>query len=318
MKYNKICLLCKSEKHRVIRNNLRYGIPRRVLQCDACDFVFLEPLHIDKINKKKYYTGKNYRRIYGPNLKKQSSPKEIFDTYLPFQQNIIKRIGRVVKPNIKVLDVGCSTGHFLCALKGLVADRVGLELNKDHVNFIKKNLDFTVYSEPIENAILKEGPFDLITVLQVLEHIDNPMEFLSGVAKNLKSGGYLYLELPNIDDALLSIYHSQEYADFYYREPHVSYFSQKTLRFLLKRAGFKGKISTVQDYNFLNHLHWLFTGKPQDNFTLGVGDPILVKNNKKGVAKDLNDFIKRADSTYKKILIKHELGENLAFLGQKS
>ena len=72
-------------------------------------------------------------------------------------------------------------------------------------------------------------------------------------------------------------------------------------------------------YNFLNHLHWLFTGKPQDNFAIGTGDPKLIGGGciKDNAKKELNDFVRATDKEYKNILAKHGLGESLTFLGRK-
>ncbi len=313
---NQKCILCKSEKYTIIRNNLRYGIKRRVLKCQGCGFLYQE----FSGPAEEFYSGKDYRNTYGPNLKKASDCREIFNTYFPFQKEIVNEIRDILKPNIKVLDVGCSTGHFLAALDGIVKERVGLELQQDAVDFIRKNLDFKVYSEPIEKAEIKEGPFDLITSLQVIEHTEDPLAFLENVARNLKPEGYLYLELPNVSNALLETYQVLGYADFFYVEPHLWYFSRKTLKLLLDRAGFKGEIKTVQRYNFLNHLHWIFTGKPQDNFVIGNSTPALIRadNVNKNIRKDLNDFIKKVDKEYREILIKHGIGESLTFLGRKS
>ena len=310
------CPLCRSEKCNVIRRKLRNGIKRRVLKCADCTFIFLEQSN-KKLNA--YYSEKDYRKKFGPNIKKTSSPQEIFETYLPFQKEIIKEIASIIKPNMKILDIGCSTGHFLHSIKGLAKTRVGLELNKQAVSFIKRRLGFKVYSEPIERAKIKEGPFDLITVLQTLEHVPKPISFLKNVSRHLKPTGYLYLELPNIEDALLSIYKNQSYAGFYFREPHVSYFSKGTLKRLVESCGFEGNIKTVQRYNFLNHLNWILTGEPQKSFVEGNQLPELPIDSQidPRIRGELDNLIKKTDKTYKKILVKFGIAENLTFLGKK-
>jgi hypothetical protein len=110
------------------------------------------------------------------------------------------------------------------------------------------------------------------------------------------------------------------YEDFYFREPHLSYFSAQTLRQLLDQVGLAGPIKTVQRYNFLNHLYWKFTNQPQGNFVIGNSAPVLVTTTggDAAVKQDLNDFIRRTDEEYKKIIIKHGLGESLTFLGKKA
>ena len=309
------CKICGHNEFSVIRDTLRYDVKRKVLKCKKCEFVFLEPIELSE----SFYATKKYRATYGPNLKKSSTSKEAFEIYSPFQEPIVKEIKYLLKKNLKILDVGCSTGHFLNALKGKVGTRVGLELSQDEATFIRDNLDFKVYSEPIENVEIKEGPFGLITCLQVLEHIDDPLTFLQNIKKNLKKDGYLYLELPNIDDVMIKDYKVAGYENFYYREPHVSYFSIKTLKRLLEKAGFRGTFKTVQRYNFVNHLSWLLTGKPQDNFVIGNSIPVLVSNagaNPK-VKKALNSFIKKADEDYRALIGRLNLGESITFLGKQ-
>src|SRR3989344_1291563 len=310
------CIICGSENRKVLRKKIRYGIRRKVLQCVRCSLIFLEPL---AGVSEAYYRSNKYRALHGPDLKKQSSPREIFNTYLPFQKPIIQKLEPILRPNMKVLDVGCSTGHFLEALRGRVKPRVGFELDEAAVKFIKRNLNFKVYSEPIERVNMAEGPFDLITALQVLEHVPDPFGFLSGIAINLKPNGYLYLELPNVSDVLLTVFKVKEYEDFYYREPHVYYYSKDTLGALLKMAGVEGKPGNVQRYNFLNHLNWILAGKPQSNFNVGNAQPVLVSAGSASAAikDDFNEFIRGTDSKYKQLVGKYNLGENLTFLGRK-
>ncbi|MBI4067791.1 class I SAM-dependent methyltransferase [Candidatus Kaiserbacteria bacterium] len=221
----------------------------------------------------------------------------------------------LIRPSASLLDVGCSTGHFLHSLKGKVRTRVGLELSRDEVSFIRRNLDFPVYNVPIERAEIREGPFDVITALQVLEHVEDPIGFLQHIKKHLKKHGTLYLELPNLDDALLTAYKVKEYEDFYYREPHLSYFSKDTLRRALTKAGFEGEITTVQRYTLINHIHWITAHAPQPNFELGMRAG-LVKDPKNKSARRLNDFIKEADRTYRSLVGKLGLGESLVFRGR--
>ncbi|KKW12513.1 MAG: Methyltransferase type 11 [Parcubacteria group bacterium GW2011_GWA2_49_9] len=310
------CVICGSTKQSVIRDTLRYGVKRDVLRCSKCGLVFLA----SQKGTDTYYAGKEYRKRHGPTPGKASSMREIFDAYFPHQGPIVKALKNHLRPGMSVLDVGCSTGHFLAALKGKVKTRVGLELGQDEAAFIRKNLDFKVYTEPIESARIDEGPFDLVTAFQVLEHIPEPVSFLRGIAKNLKPNGLLYLELPNIDDALLSVFKVKGYADFYYREPHVSYYSKNTLMALLRKTGFNGEVKTVQRYNFTNQMRWILTGKPQTTFAQGNGTPVLVTDESvpSRIRASLNVFFKDADIRYRKLIEQNGAGDNLTFLGRKT
>lgn len=308
------CPLCGSSKKSVLRTRVRYGIRRKVFTCGSCAMVYLEPA---KGGMKQFYAGKEYRKRYGPVLGHASAAKKVFETYALYQQPIVDQLKPILKKDMKVLDVGCSAGQFLNSLKGLVRTRVGLELSADEVAFIRKELGFKVYDRPIEEVTIKEGPFDLITCLQTLEHVENPVNFLRHLGKNLKPNGYLYLELPNIDDVLITRYEVSGYADFYYREPHLSYFSKKTLRDAVKKAGFTGQIGNVQRYSLLNHIHWIQTGLPQSDFRIGNSTPALIPGARDVAGKELNLFIRDADIRYKQLLKKLGLGESLTFLGKK-
>ncbi|MBI4088145.1 class I SAM-dependent methyltransferase [Candidatus Kaiserbacteria bacterium] len=308
------CKLCGSTRHAVIRDTLRHGIKRKVLRCIRCSFVFLEP---KKKGSRDYYSGKEYRKRYGPTINKASTPREIFDMYLPFQSRIVDEFRNALKPGIKVLDVGCSAGHLLAALKGKVKERVGIELSREEAAFVRKTQGIPVYSEAIETVDIPEGPFDLVVSARVLEHVEDPLVFLKALARHVKPGGYVYLDVPNLNDALLSLFNVSGYADRYFREPHLSYFSPKTFKRFLTKAGYRGTVKTVQRYNMLNAMNWIETGKPQANFTIGNRIPTLAEDSSghTKARRDLNALIKVTDERYKRILEKHGLGEALVFFG---
>lgn len=311
------CPACESPDYRIIRDTIRYDIKRNVRECMECGLVYLEAL-IGSF--KDYYAGRAYKNRYGPAPDRSASVQEIFDAYRPFQDDIIQEIRHLLRPKTSVLDIGCQTGHFLDALKGKVGTRVGLELGQEEVAFIRKQFDFPVYDALIENTEIAKSPFDLITCIQVLEHVENPRSFLEGVRKHLKPGGHVYIEIPNLNEALLTCYPECGYRNFHFHEPHILYFSVPALKKLLDEAGFVGEYKTVQRYNLLNHINWILTGKPQQHFSRGNQTPKLITDSAapRTAASDLNEFIARADKEYKNILKKHGLGEMITFIGTKT
>jgi 2-polyprenyl-3-methyl-5-hydroxy-6-metoxy-1,4-benzoquinol methylase len=285
------------------------------LKCEDCGIVYLEP---KKENLANFYA-EDYRKLYTPVIGKALNSREIFEMYLPYQHSRIDKIRDRLSPNMKALDIGCSAGHFLYVLKEYVRECIGIEFNKENAEFVNKELGIKTYTEPIEKTDLPLGYFDLITAFQVLEHVEDPIQFLTTLRKYLKPDGYLYLEVPNINDALISIYNIESYCDFSYREPHIFYYSPKTLSMVLERSGFLGDFSTIQRYNFTNQMNWILADKPQKSADIGMSKPILVASDlvDKRIKTEFNQWIQTIDKEYKQLLNKHDLGETIIFIGKK-
>ena len=75
----------------------------------------------------------------------------------------------------------------------------------------------------------KKKKFDLITLNKVLEHIEDPTQFLKNYLKNLKINGYLYIEVPYIDAREDHIGYNRE--EFFIEHHHV--FSKTSLILML-------------------------------------------------------------------------------------
>ena len=80
------------------------------------------------------------------------------------------------------------------------------------------------------------------------------------MSQHLKKGGAIFIEVPNLNDPLISIWNNQAYRNFFYHSDHLHYFSEYSLLKVIIEAGFKDsqvEIFYTQDYNLLNHLHSL-------------------------------------------------------------
>lgn len=308
------CYLCEKENLKVIRNNLRHNIRRNVLKCETCGLVFLEPKQGDLSD----YYKEEYRKLYTPVIGKELDSKETFDIYLPFQKRKIDALKHILKPDMKVLDIGSSTGHFLYTMREHVGEVIGIEFNKENVEFSNKKLGIKTYNKPIEETDIPEKSFGLITIFHVLEHMPDPLSFLNTVKRYLKSDGFVCVEVPNVEDALIALYKSKAYADFWYREPHIFNYSASTLTKMMDKVGFTGKVKTVQRYNFLNHLHWLMKKEPQKSVSIGMLPPELAKNGEGNpiAQKEINNWFEKVSNDYKELLEKHNLGDAILFIGQ--
>ncbi|GAH15828.1 unnamed protein product, partial [marine sediment metagenome] len=102
----------------------------------------------------------------------------------------------------RLLDIGCGLGAFLSKAKKRGYKVFGIDINRDTVAVAKKRYGLEgVYAidekELYDHFIFKK--FDVITFFEVLEHLDDPTQFIVRVKKILKCGGYIVLSVPNRD-----------------------------------------------------------------------------------------------------------------------
>jgi len=131
---------------------------------------------------------------------------------------------RVHSKDRAVLDVGCGTGGCLDAYKDW--DTYGVEPNEDMAEY-GKSLGHNIIQGYYPCEIHKK--FDLIICYGVLEHCTDLCEVLSGFYDNLKYGGFLHIEVPNL---YTSSIHQLGWG-------HISVFTPSVLRQLLMCQGFE-------------------------------------------------------------------------------
>lgn len=135
----------------------------------------------------------------------------------------------------RVLDVGCNAGELLRLFKGRGWTVAGVERCVPVARFAREQLDAPVWDCAIEDLPPDAGPFDLVTLVHVLEHVTDPRAVLLRLAALVADRGSLLIEVPNADDLLVRVFRG------FYRPlapgDHLSFFDQKVLGRLLAAAG---------------------------------------------------------------------------------
>ena len=98
------------------------------------------------------------------------------------------------------LDVGCGAGLLAEPLARLGADVTAIDAAPENIAAAKAHaalsgLAIDYRADPVET--LDAGPFDLVTCLEVIEHVDEPARFAGALAGKLADGGMLILSTPN-------------------------------------------------------------------------------------------------------------------------
>ena len=163
-------------------------------------------------------------------------------------------------------DIGASHGEFLSLVRKHVASTLAVEPGlQEQRSLARRSLSF--YSSVAE---CDGSSIDVATLFHSIEHLNDPVSYLMALRQKLRSRGRVVIETPNIDDALLSLYQSGAFSDFYFRLEHCFYYNPRTMDEVFKRAGFRRmRIVPFQRYGLSHHLTWL-AGKPG-------GDAVLEK-----------------------------------------
>lgn len=100
--------------------------------------------------------------------------------------------------NKRALDIGCGGGLFLSKLKEAGAITTGIELSDTRAYYAQTKHGLNIVKRPIEDDYWQEhhGSFDIVTLWDVIEHVNYPLSALKSAANMLKSGGILLIDTP--------------------------------------------------------------------------------------------------------------------------
>ena len=176
----------------------------------------------------------------------------------------LKKFHKILKNN-SILDIGFGDGSFLVKNK-ISSSKFGVEVNKKHLNDIKKHKKITVSN----NVNIKNKFFDVITMFHVLEHINEPIQFLKKIKLLMKKNSKLIIEVPSANDCLI-LQKNEKFLKHTLWSEHLILHTKKSLNKFCQLAGFsKIKVYNIQRYNFNNHLNWIMNGKPCGHETFKI------------------------------------------------
>jgi len=101
--------------------------------------------------------------------------------------------------NASVLDLGCFTGFFVKKLLTLGFDACGIDFNNKALEYGKTQygLDTHISNQTLSELLMQGKRFDVITLFEVIEHLENIEEVFIQVSCLLKTGGAIIISTPN-------------------------------------------------------------------------------------------------------------------------
>jgi 2-polyprenyl-3-methyl-5-hydroxy-6-metoxy-1,4-benzoquinol methylase len=240
----KECYLCGGKKFKKRPGSVRDRPELEVFECASCGLVFLSSSdHI----RDRFYENSGMHGEDILNIQYWIRETE-WDDERRFQYL------KSALQNQRLLDFGCGTGGFLLKARALAATAHGVEL-ETRLSRHYESRGLTVFQNlsEISNDIHGEG-YDIITIFHVLEHVPDPKAILSELTEMLSNGGQIIVEVPNADDALLTLYQCEPFSNFTYWSCHLFLFTAKTLKMLFSQVNLKVIIS-----NRFKDIRWPIT-----------------------------------------------------------
>lgn len=230
--YTQVARSCLCGAHRRTSRPLlpkdRYGLPSPSSICTVCGIVRTVP-RLDDDSLTLFYN-LEYRMLYTGNTQPTN---EFFAKQIAKGLGAHQFVGDLLKPGGNVADVGCGAGGALIPFRDAGHTVVGCDLGADFlVRGRQEGLDLR---HGDVSKIADAGPFDLILLIHVLEHVPDPVGFLThDILPLLADDGAVYIELPGL----------REIARFgdplrYFQNAHLWNFDLRSLVWTAAAAGLK-------------------------------------------------------------------------------
>jgi 2-polyprenyl-3-methyl-5-hydroxy-6-metoxy-1,4-benzoquinol methylase len=131
----------------------------------------------------------------------------------------------------RLIDIGFGEGQFIKFAGANGWSACGQEVSEEAVEHIRKVYGLDVHAGDLRGLRLPGGSFDAVTMINVIEHLSDPMGYLKEAHRILKKGGVLYI-------STINAHTSRRPVELIIPE-HLYHFSAGTIGKMLKKGGFE-------------------------------------------------------------------------------
>jgi SAM-dependent methyltransferase len=226
------CWICEGSEFRLIKKsdvagdlssrnfaitNFSYGLTGELQQCRNCGFIQCTDLH----EVVKFYEELEDREY--ENTRQERKKQET---------RLVRLLSRY-KPEGSLLDIGAGSGILVEAALEEGYRATGVEPSR----WLQENA--SKLGLPVFRGVFPHpetpGPYDIITLVDVIEHVTNPARLLKDIGKALDRDGIFILVTPDVRSMAARVF---GYRWWHYRFAHIGYFNRANLKLLLDKTGF--------------------------------------------------------------------------------
>ncbi len=255
------CPVCGGRQHADLfacanRHGRHLQEPARAFQvvaCEACGLMSLADIVADRNYFETYYP----RGYHDPDA---SAPglvvclwERVANALTRHKIRIIRQLAARKPGRLRLLDIGCGSGHFLSRLDQSAFEPRGLEPVGEAVEAARsRGLD--IDQGEVLSASLGDGAYDVVTLWHVLEHIDRPDAALARIHTALADQGLVVIATPNTRS--LACRMGREFWYHLDAPRHLHLFNEGNLSTLLEKSGFEVVRLAYLPFDFPLDLFW--------------------------------------------------------------
>lgn len=222
-KVKNICSNCGITVVALDRDGLLSSSKNKVFRCPDCGLVGIkEELSADTI--KGIYSVYSYGNQESWDISKPTAR---------YIDNLIKSLGSY-KELGSFLDIGCGAGFMLHFAKLYGFNVEGVELSDVALKKLQEQ-GYRMHFGPLRSLNLASNSYDVITMSEILEHLDDPLNYMLESYRLLRKGGVLYIATPNFDSYRRRLFGIKNEI---LPPEHIWSFNRKSLNKHLGKAGF--------------------------------------------------------------------------------
>ena len=202
-----------------------------ILSCSGCGLARLDPFPSDDEIRAIY--GDGYYDAWG--MMEAEAKEAVRSMKRAYFRRRLAELGPAGRGRA-LLDVGCATGFLLEEAREEGYEPYGVELSAFGAREAGRTFPGRIFQGTLAAAGFPDGRFDVVTLMDLIEHVPDPPEFLREVRRVLAPGGRLLIVTP--DQGGLSA-RGMGRRWFHRKREHLYYFTRRSLAALLGRIGFR-------------------------------------------------------------------------------
>lgn len=255
------CKICGCKDSKIVyKGKIREGVFGNytiddigIYQCEDCGAIYHE-----NTKNEGFYKSEEYRESMGEKISEYEflHDKEVLEKF--------RYTGTDIYRDRIVADIGCAGGSFLDFVQGVAMETIGIEPTAEFREILIKK-GHRAYAYAVDALKDYRDGTDVVTSFDVIEHVENPLQFMKECYDLLKEGGTCITGTPT-EQPIMRMALGEEYDKFLFSTQHLWVFNEGSLRRAAEQAGFRNiKVKYHQRYGLGNLISWLKYRKPMGN-----------------------------------------------------